>query len=135
LKRNNIIENIREELLRAEESMKAAELLFQSNLLNDAVSRLYYFALFCVRALLLTEGIEARSHEGALRLLSLHFVKPKIISTEIAHIFSRLMKYRGEADYNPSYVFTADDFLLFKSEAEKMTSAIKAYIKEREYIH
>lgn len=133
MKRDSIIENIREELARADESMKAAELLYQHSLLNDAVSRLYYFALFYVRAMLLTKGFEAKSHEGALRLLSFHFVKPKTVNPEIAHIFSRLMKYRGEADYNPSYVFTSDDYLLFRSEAEKMAFAIKSYIKEQDY--
>jgi len=70
--------NIREEIERADEAIKAADLLFDNGFLKDAVSKLYYSLLYCIRALLLTKGLEPKSHEGALRLFGLHFVKPKI---------------------------------------------------------
>jgi uncharacterized protein (UPF0332 family) len=37
--------NIREEVKRADESIKAAHLLYENDFLNDAISRLYYFIL------------------------------------------------------------------------------------------
>jgi hypothetical protein len=46
------------------------------------------------------------------------------------------MKYRQEADYNPSYMFTPEDFIEFRKDAEgvilKMTSRLKqeAYLSE-----
>jgi uncharacterized protein (UPF0332 family) len=110
-------ENIKNELDRASKAIDAAKLLFDNGFLNDAVSRLYYFLLYNIKALLLTKGLEPKSHEGALRLLGLHFVKEGIFAAKDSHIFSKLMKYREEADYNPSYIFTRDDFLEFKKEA------------------
>src|SRR3972149_9694761 len=92
-------ENIKNELDRASKAIDAAILLFENDFLNDAVSRLYYFLLYNIRALLLTEGLEPKSHEGSLRLLGLHFVKKGIFSPSDSHIFSKLMKYREEADY------------------------------------
>jgi len=78
---------------------------------------------------LLTKGLEPKSHEGTLRLFGMHFVKRGIFEAKDSHIFSKLMKYRQEADYNPSYVFIAEDFVEFKKEAEivmqKMTSRLK----------
>ncbi len=124
----NIKKDILEELNRAREALMSAELLFERGLLRDSISRLYYFVLYNVRALLLTKGLEPRSHEGALRLLSLHFIKEGILEPKIAHIFSRLMKYREEADYNPSYIFTNEDFVSFKSEAEELADRIKDYL-------
>ena len=53
---------------------------------------------------------------------------------EISHIFSRLMKYREEADYNPSYMFTGEDFVEFKREAEELSGKIKAYLKGKGYL-
>jgi hypothetical protein len=44
------------------------------------------------------------------------------------------MKYRGEADYNPSYIFTNDDFITFRDEAEELASAIKDYLKAQGYL-
>ena len=127
-------ENIREEIERASQTMNAATLLFDNNLINDAVSRLYYFLLYNIRALLLTKGLEPKSHEGALRLFALHFIKEKLFEPKDSHIFSKLMKYREEADYNPSYVFSKDDFTDFKKEAETLSIKIKSYLKKNGYI-
>ena len=127
-------DNIREEIERASQTMSAATLLSDNNLINDAVSRLYYFLLYNVRALLLTKGLEPKSHEGALRLFALHFIKEKIFEPKDSHVFSRLMKYREEADYNPSYVFTKDDFTDLKKEAEALSIKIKSYLKNNRYL-
>ena len=69
-------ENIREEIDRANEAIRAANLLFENRFVKDAISKLYYSLLYSVRGLLLTEGLEPKSHEGTLRLFGLHFVKP-----------------------------------------------------------
>ena len=127
-------ENICEEIERASQTMSAATLLFDNNLINDAVSRLYYFLLYNIRALLLTKGLEPKSHEGALRLFALHFIKEKLFEPKDSHVFSKLMKYREEADYNPSYVFSKDDFTDFKKEAETLSIKIKSYLKNNRYI-
>jgi uncharacterized protein (UPF0332 family) len=75
-------ENVREEIHHANESMKAADLLFNNGFIRDAVSKLYYSLLYTVRAMLLTKGLEPKSHEGALRLFGLHFVKQGIFEAE-----------------------------------------------------
>ncbi len=126
--------NIKEEMDRAIQTMEAATLLFDNGFFNDAISRLYYFLLYNIRALLLTKGLEPKSHEGALRLFSLHFVKEGIFEPTDSHIFSRLMKYREEADYNPSYVFAKEDFLQFKREAEALSDKVKVYLRDRAYL-
>lgn len=126
--------NIREEIERADEAIKAADLLFDNGFLKDAVSKLYYSLLYCIWALLLTKGLEPKSHEGALRLFGLHFVKPGSFEARDSHIFSKLMKYREEADYNPSYTFTRDDFIEFKSEAEAVIYKITTHLKEKNYL-
>ena len=127
-------ENIGEEIKRAKETMRAANLLFENSFVNDAISKLYYFLLYNVRALLLTKGLEPKSHEGALRLLGLHFVKKGIFNPRDSHIFSKLMKFREEADYNPSYTFANEDFIEFKKEAEELTDKIRKYLRKKRYI-
>lgn len=126
--------NIREEVKRADESIKAAHLLYENNLLNDAISRLYYFLLYNIRALLLTKGFEPKSHEGALRLFSLHFIKTGLFEIKSSHIFSKMMKYREEADYNPSFLFTKEDFINFIKESEELVAKINNYLKEEGYL-
>ena len=126
-------DNIAEEIERAEAARRAAELLSQSGLFSDAVSRLYYFLFHWVRALLLTEGLEPRTHEGMLRMLAQRFVKKGAVAKEVAHTVSRLMKYREEADYNPSYVFAEDDYWRLREETVTAVSAIKQYVEKKGY--
>ena len=127
-------ENIREEVDRAYEAMKVSDLLLENGFVKDAVSKLYDAFLYTIRALLLTKGIEPKSHEGALRLFSLHFVKKGTFEAKDSHIFSKLMKYREQADYNPSYMFIREDFIDLKKEADSVIHEITSYLKEKDYL-
>jgi uncharacterized protein (UPF0332 family) len=124
---------IAEELSRAENALAASTLLAEGGFNSDSVSRLYYSALFRVRALLLTRGLEAKSHEGALRLLFLHFVKAGSLPPDASHLFSRLMKYREEADYNPSYLFTGEDVARLREEVVAFAARVAELISGAGY--
>lgn len=127
-------ENIKAELAKAREALCEADLLHSGGLSTGAVSRLYYFLLHTVRALLLSKGIEPKSHEGVLRTFGLYFIKEDVFEAKFSHIFSKLMKYREEADYNPSFSFSGDDYKTFKKEAEEITTAIEDYLKKLDYV-
>ncbi len=126
--------NIRQELERANDCLKSADLLAANGQLVDAVSRLYYYAYHSMRALLLSKSLEPKTHEGALRLLGLHFIKPKIFSTNISHIFARLMKYREEADYSPLYIVAEEDYAEFRSEAVLLYNKLTEFLKNEDLI-
>jgi uncharacterized protein (UPF0332 family) len=126
--------NIREEIDRANEAMRAANLLFENGFVRDAISKVYYSLLYNIRALLLTEGLEPKSREGALQLFGLHFVKLGAFEAKNSHVFSKLMKFREEADYNPSYSFSPEDFTEFKSEVEGVTQKITNHLKNKGYL-
>jgi uncharacterized protein (UPF0332 family) len=49
LRDENKRENIRVEIERAQNAIESADLLFKNGYYNDAVSRLYYFALYHVQ--------------------------------------------------------------------------------------
>lgn len=129
---DNKRENIRVSLDKASKTFLEAD--EGGFFVSGAVSRLYYFLLHNVRALLLSEGLEPKTREGVLRVFSLHFIKEGLFEPKASHLSARLMKYREEADYNPSYVFTADDFVEFRAEAEVLADKIRAYLKEKKYI-
>ena len=91
---DNQRENINLELERAAEAIAAATLLYENGYISDAISRLYYFVLYNIRALLLSKGLEPRSHDGALRLLGMHFVRSGLVDKSVAQIFSTTTPYR-----------------------------------------
>ena len=100
--------NVASELARADESMRAARVLVAASLLHDAESRLYYAIYHAAVALLLTEGLEPRSHAGAASLLGIHFVKPGRMDPRDARLFARIQKYHLEADYGRDFVLTEE---------------------------
>ena len=44
------------------------------------------------------------------------------------------MKYRQEADYNPSYTFNPEDYVKFKKEAEMVMQRIRSQLKKAGYL-
>jgi len=127
---DNCRENIRSELARAAEAIAAADLLFENGYVSDAVFRLYYYVLYHVRALLLSKGLELRSHEGALRLLGLYFIKEGLLDKRFGQIFSKLMKFREEADYNPVTMFTKEDYLAYRKEADTLSATFQEHLSK-----
>jgi len=127
-------ENIQEELNRSQRTLAEANLLFNNGYLHGAMSRLYYYLLYAVRALLLGKGLEPKSHEGALRLFAREFVKKGAFAPGSSHIFSRLMKYREEADYNPSYSFVPQDYLDMRREAEALAREVEEHLRNEGYL-
>ena len=99
--------NIAVELARCQESLQAARILIDAGLLRDGESRVYYAAFHAAKALLLTEGIEPRSHAGVAQLLGLHFIKTVRLDAGDGRLFARLQKYRIEADYSAEFMLTA----------------------------
>lgn len=114
--------NIAAELGRCDESFRAATVLLDAGLLHDAESRLYYAAYHAAVALLLTQGLEPRSHTGVANLLGLHFVKTGRLDPGDARLFARLQKYRIEADYSAQFVVTRDAI-------EEDVAACRAFIE------
>lgn len=117
-------------MARAEDCLRSADLLDTHGQVADAVSRLYYYVYHTVRALLLSRGLEPKTHEGSVRLLGMHFIKPGIVDARASHILAKLMKYREEADYNPSYVFTKNDYAGFKEEAVVLHDSITKFLEK-----
>lgn len=127
-------ENIKAELERASRTLRDADLLFRDGSVLGAVSRLYYSLLYAVRALLLTKGLEPKSHEGVLRVFASHFVKEGVFQRQDSHLFAKLMKYREEADYSPAFVFSEEDFERLRAEAQDLSERIRSYLKEKGYL-
>lgn len=124
--------NIASELARADESLRAATVLLENGLLHDAESRLYYAAYHASVALLLTQGLEPRTHAGVSNLLGLHFVKTGALDAGDARVFARLQKYRIEADYSTAFVLTREaleeDLAACRGFVERVRTAITSLL-------
>ncbi|MHB2020844.1 MAG: HEPN domain-containing protein [Candidatus Xenobia bacterium] len=100
--------NISLELAVASEDLRMAELALREAAYRNAVSAAYYHAFHCGRALVLSLGLEAKTHSGVQHLINMHFVQTGRMKPETAALLRTLERPRLDADYDASAVFTPD---------------------------
>ena len=121
--------HIRAEAARGKQALRSATELLRLGLLNDAVSRACYAAFHFARALLLTEGVDPRSHVGVSSMLGMHFIVPGRLDAARGKELSRLEQFRGEADYNRFFVFTADGAAEEVAIAERFCEHTRSFLE------
>lgn len=71
---------------KAREALADARATLADEWLNNAVNRSYYAALSAVRALLILDGVNSESHGGAVTILSLRFIRNKLLQQPVARM-------------------------------------------------
>ncbi len=101
--------NIRDELKRADLALRAAQALLDLGLYADSVSRAYYAVFHMLRALLLSRGIEPKTHQGAIHLFNTELVRPGTMPSSHNRLIGGLQRARELADYDAAIAFSAQD--------------------------
>gem|GEM_PF-1983158 len=89
--------NVEAEVEKGQTSLRAARALLGLGFPDECVARAYYGLFHLVCAVLLTEGLEARSHSGVDHLFNLHFVRAGRLDSGLAKAFARLTQFRLQA--------------------------------------
>lgn len=101
--------NLADEWARSEECLRAAEALVALGLHADAITRAYYVAYHVVRALLLSRGVEPRTHAGSIHLFNTELVRSGLMPSSHNRVLAGLQRMRELADYDAAAKFSADD--------------------------
>jgi uncharacterized protein (UPF0332 family) len=123
--------NAKIELKKGSDARLAAQNLFEDGLYGDSISRIYYAAFHFVTSLLFTVGLEARSHQGLLKLFDQHFVKTKIFPPELSKILRRAKKLREESDYRHTFVFTKEETADELEQIGMLLDRLEKHLKEK----
>lgn len=91
------LSNIR--IAKAYEFLEDAEMTFRAGRYKTSVNRSYYAVLNAIRSVLILEGVNPKSHEGAMTMLSLRLVKPGLLPKEFVKNFELLLSRRTDVDY------------------------------------
>jgi len=127
----NRLENARLEWERALVCRREAEGLRDLALWNGSISRAYYAMFHMARSLLMTAGVEVRSHGGLLGELGLHLVQPGLFPAEQARTLGRLQRMRADADYLVSLGFTDADAETALRLVDEFSRPAVAYLRSR----
>lgn len=96
-------------LERAEESLEAAETLFESNFFRESVSQAYYSAFYAARACLTLEDIHPKTHSGTVAKFGEAFVKAGKANPKAGRVLNELEEDREKSDYEISLDISKED--------------------------
>jgi len=101
--------NIADELVRADQGLRAATALVGLGLNADAVSRAYYAVFHLLRAALLSRGVDPKTHAGAIHLFNTELVRKGTFPSAHNRLLGGLQRARELADYDAAVAFSAED--------------------------
>lgn len=110
---------------KSKEALSDADINFAGGIYKTSVNRSYYAVLHAARSLLIIKGVDPLRHEGVITMLSLHFIKSNMLSTETARIFKHLLSLRTDVDYGDFEVITAQDAEDALKEAKRFIEIIE----------
>lgn len=104
--------------------------LREMELWNTLANRIYYATFQAVTALMISDGIEVKSHNGVVTLFGKHYVLTGKYSTADAQLYSQLQSLRELADYNGSFYTTRDKIIPLYDRALDLINRIRASLNE-----
>ncbi len=115
---------------KADEFFRDARANMQEGRLKTSVNRSYYAALNAIRSLLILEGVNPESHDGAITLLSLRFIKTQQLSADAVKKFKTLLTKRTDVDYGDFETIDTNDAAISLQEAEEIMNMIEPLRKK-----
>jgi len=130
-KLDNATKLIERYLEQAKKRLASAEALLRIGNYEDSVSRSYYAILDAATACLIKKDVVPQSHTGAIKLFSLHYIKPGLVDRRYQRQFALIEKARIEADYTPLRSFTETETSDILSQARDFVKMAEMLTKEQ----
>lgn len=115
---------------KAEETYADAKLLAGNKSWNSCVNRLYYSCFYTVSALLIKNGLEAKSHNGIRTLFFKEFIKTGKLSKDFGKLYSDLFDWRNKGDYADFIDFSGKDVDPLLNRTEEFLNTIKTLLED-----
>ena len=116
-------------LERAEDTLQDAAQILKMGLILAAVNRTYYGTYYCIHALLLTEGIVTKTHQGANVKFNELFIKTERLPKILSQWASNALELRQQADYDMTSDISDDKAKLLLQNANEFYNLAKSYLE------
>ena len=115
---------------KAKESLKAAQVLTENNLLENAVAMAYYAMYHCLTAALFKSGIKCENHTASIKILRLVFEKEKLSKNIEEAKKERIDKQYYVSDEQEE--ISSESAVKLNEEAEDFLLQMKVFLLPRE---
>lgn len=117
-------------IARAEEALASAQILFEKEKFNSAISEAYYCMYYSTRALLSFKDFHPKKHKGVLTLFGLEFVNKGFIEEIYGKMLAKDMQLREKADYDVSFKASKEEAESVIDDADRFLERIKKALEE-----
>ncbi len=112
----------------AHNAIDDAKYLLSDDRLNATANRLYYACYYIVEALLISNGIQASTHQGVKSMFGAHLVLKGKVDIRWSKYFSAVLSLRKTADYDFFVKYEKDDIEPLLSQADEFMTTIEQLI-------
>lgn len=110
-------------MVKAKESLEAAEDELKANRVAFSVNRIYYACFYTVSAVLLQKGVKFKKHSGVRAAFHKYFVKTGLVSHDNGRFYDELFEARQRGDYIELVSFE-------KEQADEWLRYAKVFVNE-----
>lgn len=84
---------------RSHESLRAAEIMLENDMLTFSMNRIYYAMFYAVQAVLVLRGVSFSKHGQVKAYFNREMVKTSILPIEMGRLYNKAFEYRQKFDY------------------------------------
>lgn len=117
-------------LEKAANAIENAEYDIKGGFILAAANRAYYGCFYCMTALLFTQDVYAKTHQGVRTKFSELFIKTELFPIEISQYITRIFRYRQEADYDLEADITEEEVKDLIRKAQQFYQLTKSYLQK-----
>lgn len=114
---------------RAEDSLRAADIMYEKEMFGFAMNRIYYAMFYAVQAALILKDVSFSKHGQVKAHFNRELVKPGIIPLSLGRIYNKAFEYRQKFDYVDFADPNQDLVESYLKEAREFLVAIKQYLQ------
>ncbi|MBS7636097.1 HEPN domain-containing protein [Candidatus Bathyarchaeota archaeon] len=122
---------IKEELESAQTRLKAARLLFEKGMIEDAVNRAYYVFFHAAKAMLNAIGYDAKTHSGLISEFGLRMIKTNLVDKKFGQYFRKAFEMRESSNYEIGIIFGEEEVKTLIENSEEFLKMAKEFVNER----
>ena len=122
---------IKYRLERSKESLDAANLMFDYDMLIPAMNRIYYSMFYAVQALLLLKDNAFSKHGQVKGYFNKEYIKAGIFPKKFGKIYNLVFEYRQKYDYVDLEIPEKKMIADYLREAKEFVDEISGYISKK----
>ena len=119
---------------RSRESIRAAEIMLENEMLTISMNRVYYSMFYAVQALLVLHKVSFSKHGQVKGYFNRELIKTGIFSVDMGKLYNKVFEYRQKFDYVDFAAPDRDMVSEYIEKAREFNSTIKEYIQTQQQI-